>query len=485
MKNDRRSAAVRDLQMLFSAGALGRLSDGELLERFAAREGEVAELAFAVLIERHGPMVLRTCLQALGDLHEAEDALQATFLVLARRARSFRVRGSLAPWLHEVARRTASRLRTSAARRRRHECKAAALAGSAVCDRLHDDLGRALHDELGRLPPRYRVPLVLCYLEGLTAEQAARELGWPAGTVRSRLARGRERLRARLIRRGLTPAIGGLAGVLLSRPAAAAVSAEVVATTARAATLAAAGRLLAGAVPASILNLTEGVLFNMALTNLKATGLALLVGGAVCGGAIVLAQEGPGRDNRNRPADRSESDRLQAMEATLDRIVQLLEGRSAPHYQGHPPGPDMTKSGYGVTTPRDAAQGAFKAAPGGPPFPHRQPAAGKEAPTLPDLPQDPGIMARVPKQPEFLARPGPYAAATPFGQGHGGAPDVAFGLESGGQGGSAGSTALEQRVVELERRMHDLERQLADMRDGRWGRPSQPAPNRLRDEQKK
>jgi RND family efflux transporter MFP subunit len=159
-------------------------------------------------------MVQRVCRGVLVDPHDSQDAFQATFLVLVKRARTLWVRDSLGPWLHQVAYRTASCARVAAARRRRHE-RCAAEAAKDIRSEVGDELGQVLHEEIERLPERFRAPLVLCDLEGRTHEQAARHLGWPIGTVKSRQSRGRERLRQRLIRRGLGSDLG-LVGVGLS-----------------------------------------------------------------------------------------------------------------------------------------------------------------------------------------------------------------------------------------------------------------------------
>src|SRR5262245_61716241 len=153
------AAVRRRLRTLFNLGAVGELTDGQLLERFATERGEAAELAFAALVERHGPMVLRVCRGVLGDAHEAQDAFQATFLVLVKRARRLWVRDSLGPWLHQVAYRTASSARASAARRSRLERRAAMTAREAPPER-DLELERLLHEEIDRLPERYRVPVV-------------------------------------------------------------------------------------------------------------------------------------------------------------------------------------------------------------------------------------------------------------------------------------------------------------------------------------
>ena len=194
----------RSLGALFDIGVVGDLSDGQLLERFTTGHREAAELAFHSLVERHGPMVLRVCRRLLDDPNDAEDAFQATFLVLLRRARAIRDRGSVAAWLHGVAARVATRARVESARRKRIERQGIrpTIGRNDDPDRL--DLETLIDVELARLPEKYRRPVVLCYLEGLTHEGAAARLGWPVGTVRGRLSRARDLLRSRLTRRGVT-----------------------------------------------------------------------------------------------------------------------------------------------------------------------------------------------------------------------------------------------------------------------------------------
>ncbi|MGP0063090.1 MAG: sigma-70 family RNA polymerase sigma factor [Isosphaeraceae bacterium] len=222
MRTHRQGTVQDSLRTLFQAGSFTGLTDRQLLERFALRDGEAAELAFAALVDRHGGIVLSTCRSILRDDHAARDAFQATFLVLVRKAGSLWVRDSLAPWLHRVAYRAASHARRDAERRERAEREAAERAPKRAFD-VGDDLSAVLHEEVDRLPDRYRMPVVLCDLEGRTYEEAARRLGCPVGTVKSRLARARERLRDRLTRRGvpcpagllavrspMTPAIGSL-----------------------------------------------------------------------------------------------------------------------------------------------------------------------------------------------------------------------------------------------------------------------------------
>jgi RNA polymerase sigma factor (sigma-70 family) len=289
MAQARGGAALRQLRTLYSFGAFGALSDEQLLSRFGIERGEAGELAFAVLVERHGPMVLGVCRAVLGDEHEAHDAFQATFLVLARRCCSLRVGDSLGPWLYEVARRVAASARAAAARRRRHECHAAEITPLLETVLWRDfDLERLLHDEIDRLPERYRVPVVLCLLEGLTHEQAARHLGWPIGTVKSRLAGGRERLRTRLLRRGVAPGAALSAVTLAASSSRGAMPAPLAEATARAAVRFAKGQAAAGAVPTIVASLAAGA--QRSKTMIK----ALLVTAAVLAvGAIGLAPEGP------------------------------------------------------------------------------------------------------------------------------------------------------------------------------------------------
>ena len=189
------------------SGPSAALTDRELLERFAAQAGEEAELAFSVLVGRHGATVLSTCQGVLGNKDDSLDAFQATFLILAGKVRALTVDDSLAPWLSRVARHTALRAKRSAARRVSVEKEASRMARPRPADRDLAEFWSVVHEEVERLHARYRAPVVLCDLEGLSYEEAAQHLGCPIGTVRSRLARGRERLRSLLLRRGLCPSL--------------------------------------------------------------------------------------------------------------------------------------------------------------------------------------------------------------------------------------------------------------------------------------
>src|SRR5262249_38006302 len=181
------------VRALAGTAAAGDRSDPDLLGQFVARRDEGA---FAALLERHGPLVLGVCRQVLGDQQEAEDAFQATFLVLARKAATIHRQASLAAWLHRVALNLARTTLAAKARRRAHERQVARMvqathaANEAPCD-----WQALVHEEVDRLAEKYRLPVVLCYLEGKTHGEAARALGWPLGTVKGRLARARDLLR--------------------------------------------------------------------------------------------------------------------------------------------------------------------------------------------------------------------------------------------------------------------------------------------------
>lgn len=205
---------LRDLQLLHSVGTVAGLSDAALIESFrsGSREGDLprAEAALGALVERHAAMVWSVCRAVAGGLQDAEDAFQATFLILVRKAGSIRVGETLGPWLHVVAYRTALAMRASTARCRQAEKRAAALRGeSTITGDPASNFDQpeiphaAIHAEIIRLPERFRSVVVLCDLEGLSYHEAARRLGVPLGTVQSRLARARARLRRTLDARGI------------------------------------------------------------------------------------------------------------------------------------------------------------------------------------------------------------------------------------------------------------------------------------------
>jgi RNA polymerase sigma factor (sigma-70 family) len=202
----------RDLRRLFDGGGIAGLTEAQLLDRIARRE-ESADAAFEAIILRHGPAVLACCRRVLGGYAAAEDALQATFLVLFRRAGSIGVAESLAPWLLHVARMAALKSREGELRRRARE-RRAARPEAILCETDAPEVGLLVRGEVDRLPGKYRGPVRLCYFEGQTHDGAAAALGWPVGTVRGRLSRAREMLRTRLARRGLAVSPMALAAAL-------------------------------------------------------------------------------------------------------------------------------------------------------------------------------------------------------------------------------------------------------------------------------
>ncbi len=210
MANATSGVVSKHLATLFQIGAVGRMTDGELLEQFLAGQ-KSATTAFTALVERHGPMVLDVCRAVLGNTHSAEDASQATFLILARRATAIRRRESVASWLFGVARRVATRARRDEARRRTLEMRGAEMAAKNLDGREDEEAKSAAFEELDRLPESLRTPIVLCILEGYTQTQAAELLRWPLRTLERRLAKARKRLRERLVHRGLAPSATALA----------------------------------------------------------------------------------------------------------------------------------------------------------------------------------------------------------------------------------------------------------------------------------
>ena len=205
------------------------MTDGELLERFVTARDEAA---FEGLVRRHGPMVLGLCRRALRDDHEAEDAFQATFLVLVRNAQTIRKRDSIASWLYGVALRVTRKAQVGAKRQRalvHHGEATVAIGPETETDGDRLELRPILHDEVDRLPDKYRAPIVLCYFEGQSHEEAARQLDWPVGTVKGRLSRARGILQSRLVRRGLALSLGLVA--FLEEEAVAAVPESLVEST--------------------------------------------------------------------------------------------------------------------------------------------------------------------------------------------------------------------------------------------------------------
>jgi RNA polymerase sigma factor (sigma-70 family) len=290
MTSGTRGSLLRSIQTLFGVGSVGGMTDGQLLEQFLARRDEGAEAAFAALVALHGPMVWDVCRGVLSDAHMAEDAFQATFLILVRKAGSIRRREAVGPWLHGVARRVAARAKAAAARRRRREGQCSEMKMTPIPDPIRREQLMALHEEVDRLPEKYRAPVVLCHLEGRTHAEAARLLRCPVGTVSIRLSRARERLRARLSRRGLAlPA--ALAGTMLgSGTASAAMPTGLAEPTIKAAMRLAAGKAMtAAAIPTSVAQLVEGEIRTMIFTRLMMAAEGVLAAGLVTVGVGLLA----------------------------------------------------------------------------------------------------------------------------------------------------------------------------------------------------
>jgi RNA polymerase sigma factor (sigma-70 family) len=312
------NVAVRDLQTLFVVGSLGGLSDGQLLGRFLERrEGAV----FEVIVDRHGPMVWGVCRRVLRDHHDAEDAFQATFLVLARKASSVLPRERLGNWLYGVAFQTAMNARAMRAKRRARETQVPDMPEPMLePDDLRDALAESLDRELSRLPEKYRIPLVLCELEGQTHREAAEQLGWPIGTVSSRLSRAKAMLASRLSRRGLALSVGSLAVMLAQESASAGMPTKLIGSTAKAASLFAAR---AGVVSAGVAALTREVMKMMLLGKLKIGVVMLLVASAVAAGGTSLAFQA----QKTEPSQKDDLQRLiDEKKAELQRLIEKQKG---------------------------------------------------------------------------------------------------------------------------------------------------------------
>jgi RNA polymerase sigma factor (sigma-70 family) len=272
IENLRQTVLVRD-------GA-GR-TDAQLLDCFIARQ---EESAFEAIVRRHGPMVLSVCRRILRNSHDAEDAFQATFLVLVRKAATLKSKELLANWLYGVAYQTALKARAVAAKHQARQRQVNEMPEPEMVQQdLRQDLQPLLDQELNSLPDKFRVPIVLCDLEGKTRKEAAQQLGLPEGTLSSRLARARTRLARKLARHGIVFSGGAIATILSQNAASACVPAALLATTVQAATSIAAGKAAATAVvSAKVAALTEGVLKAMFLTKLKtafcAFGIAVIFG---------------------------------------------------------------------------------------------------------------------------------------------------------------------------------------------------------------
>ncbi len=276
MRRDSQAASAVG-QALWSQEKPPERSDSQLVQGFLRGTDESAEAAFAAIVERHGPIVRRVCIDVIGNLHDAQDAAQAVFLILARKARSIRKPESLGPWLHGVALRVARRARSQAARRNAAERHKADITsrGRDLAEHEHDSMDHDdLHNEIDRLPDKYRVPIILCYMLGRTQPQVAQMLGWPLGTVQIRLHRGRECLRKRLSRAGT--GLFALTGLDLTKspfPAAGVFDREWAEQTARAAVRFAAGETTTGLIAPPVAGLASSVLTAMVADSVKTLAL--------------------------------------------------------------------------------------------------------------------------------------------------------------------------------------------------------------------
>jgi RNA polymerase sigma factor (sigma-70 family) len=430
---------LRQLNTLFHCGVSGPLSDEELLEQFVSGSDDAAEAAFTALVDRHGGMVLGVCRRVLGDRHAAEDAFQATFFVLARKAPTISRREQLASWLHGVARRAAMDARARATRQHAKEKRLGNMAPVERTDEIQtSELRSILDEELARLPERHRAAIVLCELEGLSRHEAAGRLGVSEGTLSSRLSRAKTRLRDRLTRRGLDLSTAALTSTLAQDAQALSIPPSLVDSTIRGATLVATGSSLAGVASTSVITLTEGVLKAMLLSKLKFAFLGLVSVALVTTGAGVVAQDRP-----------SDEDRLKSVERKLDRLLEAIGGSSR-----HAPAADRAGSDTKPAAPAPAPPLAPTApVPALPRIasvlpPPQQPGAPQaHLPTPSALPPTPALAAAAPDQALPPAAPQPAQLA----------PSISL----------AGRVdVLEQRLANLERRLADFERRLSRTSSG-------------------
>ena len=277
------------LQRLFETGSLSGLSEWQLVERFARCRDQAA---FELLVSRHGPMVLGVCRRILRDSNDVDDAFQATFLVLVRRAPSLGPTDVVAAWLHGVALKVARRARSRRECLNRRERSTDGVDPPSPAPPDSDFALRAvLDEEIDRLPWKYRAPVTLCYLQGLTHDEAARRLDWPIGTVKGRLARARTTLGARLSRRGITSAAGAVAGSLVfDASLQAAPSESLIAAAVRASTRIADGRAWDAVVSTSVADLVRGVFTAMLLTKLKVVAVLSVMSAVTATGAGVFGR---------------------------------------------------------------------------------------------------------------------------------------------------------------------------------------------------
>ncbi len=315
---------LRHIHKLAAARGTLQRTDRQLLDDFSARRDEAA---FAALVARHGPMVLRVCRRVLGHEQDAEDAFQATFLILARKAASIRKPEALAQWLHGVAYRTALEVKRSATRRRDREARLWTVMRKAAVSPTWDDVQGVLDEEIHRLPEPLRAAFVRCVLEGESGGKAAVELGIKEGTISSRLTRARQLLQHRLTRRGIK--LGAVLAALAVTDGAvqAGVPAVLANVTIRFGLLVAAGETAAGVIPSHVAALAAGVTRAMFVTKAKVAVVILLAAGivsAACGLVYSSAANDEEKKTQRKPADQKTSVK---QEAGKDKEMITCSGR--------------------------------------------------------------------------------------------------------------------------------------------------------------
>ncbi len=314
------SEVVRHLRRALLRQDEAAPGDAQLLARFLEQRDEAA---VAALVRRHGPMVWGVCRRVLGNHHDAEDAFQATFLVLVKKAASIRQPEMVGHWLYGVAHRTACKARRARARRQLRERSGTVMPEpAATAPGLWSDLQPLFDQELARLPDKYQTVIVLCDLEGKSGREVAQQLGVPYGTLTSRLTRGRAMLAKRLARHGLPVTAGALATLLADGAASARVPAAVVEPALNVVTAVAVGQAMtAGLISPRVAVLVEGVLKSMQTSKLKAALsiclVAVLALGGTCGYHSLAATGGA----PPRPAPAAPPDRLAAMLILLDKAL--------------------------------------------------------------------------------------------------------------------------------------------------------------------
>jgi RNA polymerase sigma factor (sigma-70 family) len=348
MEPARAQSVWQTLDTLLTVGTLGAMTDGQLLDCFWSSREAAGQEAFRILVDRHGPMVLGLCRSLIRDPHEAEDAFQATFLVLVSKADSIRRRETIGPWLYGVACRVARRARNRSNRRRRREVPVIAdipIPDDPAAEARGTEL--AVQEEIARLPESFRAPILLCCLQGLSYDLAACRLGVSEPTFRGRLHRARKQLASRLRRRGiLAPVIARVlepTGIPLP-----AISSSLIESTVQFATRWSAVRgLLVGAtaVPESIAALAQGVIQAMLLQSVKLFGIAAILTVGVVGTVVIAQQEkdtaakpaappvaakdkpSSNSEPRDRPSPQELKEKTRVIEQILDQPIDLgLEG---------------------------------------------------------------------------------------------------------------------------------------------------------------